>query len=89
MNCKLVCKTSVFAINYNYISVKYEMCKRDWYCSVAHILGKEKINYISVYEPSPIICTLLELCDLKADNTNGSIFNIDEINHLIQTVCVD
>ena len=65
------------------------MCKRDWYCSVAHIPGKEEFNYTSAYEPSPIIGTLLELCDLRDDNTNGRIFNIDEINHLIQTICVD
>ena len=33
--------------------------------------------------------TLLELSDLKDGNTNGSILNIDEINHLIQTICLD
>ena len=62
INRKLLCKKPVFAINYNYRSVKYDLCKRDWYCDVAHHLGKVKFKYMSVYEPSPIIGTLLKLC---------------------------
>ena len=44
---------------------------------------------MSVYEPLPIIGTLLELCDLRDGNTNGSILNINEINHLVETICLD
>ena len=44
---------------------------------------------MSVYQPSPINGTLFELYDLRDDNTNCSILNIDEINHLVQTICLD
>ena len=37
----------------------YDLCKRDWYCDVAHLFGNVKFEYMSVYEPSPIIGTLL------------------------------
>ena len=30
----------VLTTNYNYLSVKYASCKRDWYCDVVHLLGK-------------------------------------------------
>ena len=59
MYCKLLGKKSVFAINYNYLSVKHDLCKRDWYCDVANLLGKVKFKYMSVCEPSAIISTLL------------------------------
>ena len=87
MYCKLLCKKSVFAINYNYLSVKYDLCKRDWYCDVAHLLGRVKLKYMSEYEPLPIIGIFLELCDLRDGNPNGSFLNID--NHLIQTIYLD
>ena len=44
MYSKLLCTTSVFVINYNYLSVKYDLCKRDWYCDVAHLLETENIR---------------------------------------------
>ena len=44
MYCKLFFyKKSVFAINYNNLSVKYDLCKRDWYCDVARLLEKSTI----------------------------------------------
>ena len=48
MNCKRLCRKSVFAINCNYRSVKDDLCKRDWHYDVAQLLGKVKIKYMSV-----------------------------------------
>ena len=78
MYCILLCKESVFPINYNYLSVKYDLCKRD-YVDVAHLLGKVKVRYMSVYEPSAIICPLLKLYDLREGNINCSILNMKSI----------
>ena len=43
MYCKLLCKKSIFVINYNYLSVKYDLCKRDWYCHGAHLKCAHKL----------------------------------------------
>ena len=41
LNCKFLCKKSVyFPNNYNYLSVKYDLCKRDWHCDVANLLER-------------------------------------------------
>ena len=39
-------------------------------------------NYVHIF---------LELCNVRDSNihVHGSILNIDEINHLIQTICLD
>ena len=55
MYCKLLRKKSVFVINYNTLSVKYDLCNRDWYCDVTHLIGKVKFKYKCVYEPLHII----------------------------------
>ena len=33
-------------------------------------------------------CTLLELCDLTDGKSNDIILHVDEINQLIQTICL-
>ena len=62
MHCKVLFKKSVFvlmcefatpydtgnAINYNYHSVKYDLCKDDCYCDVAYLPGKINFKYIFV-----------------------------------------
>ena len=68
MYCKWLCKKSVFAINHNYLSEKYDLCQSGWYNDVSNLLGKVKIKYVSVYDPMLIIGILLELCDLRDGN---------------------
>ena len=55
IDCKLLRKKSVFVINYNTLSVKYDLCNRDWYCDVAHLTEKVKFKYKCVDEPLHII----------------------------------
>ena len=89
LNCKFLCKKSVyFPINYNYLSVSYDLCKRDWLCDVAYLLERVTSIYMSLCKRSTIIGTLLELCDLRDDNPIGVILNIDEIHQAIQAKCL-
>ena len=84
MYCKLLCEKSVFANKHNDLSVKYDSCKRD---HVMLLIFLEKKNLSTCqYQNLRLLLILWLNCVI---NTNDSILIIYEINHRIQTICLD
>ena len=90
INSKLLLyPNSVLSENYKYLMSKYKLSLLDWNMSLLHVLNKNKVPPLSVYESS--VCnTVRELCQLR-DNLYSCDICIDmtDITAMLNDVCTE
>ena len=84
----LHCKNSCFADNYRLLSYRYQLCSSDWNKNLSYLLGKVKMKVDKLYPCNSIVYALKDLCSMR-DNRQHDILSCDEINTLINDICVN
>ena len=81
------CKNSCFADNYRLLSYRYQLELADWNNNITSLLGKVKMKSEKLYPLNPDVHVLKELCYMR-DNMYYDIISLDEINRLIDDICL-
>ena len=86
---KLHCINSTFAMNNKYLSYKYEISEQDWLSDVAHLLGRVKMKFKSIYGEHSLSIIIRELCDIRDNNRSCDILDRTNVCKFIDTLCIE
>jgi len=84
---KLHCINSTFAMNYKYLSYKYEISEQDWLSD--DLLGRVKMKFKLRYGEHSLSIIIRELCDIRDNNISCDILDRSDVCKFINTLCME
>ena len=83
---KLHCVRSTFAVNFKYLSYKYNIYQDSWFTDLSHLIKKVDIKFHKDFQNQSSVNTIVELCAIRDDMTECVVLSRADACTLIDLI---